>query len=293
MNTHLRASPRSRWDKTRLAVAVSAAVAAPVAAQNGVHAQEETPPNIETLVVTATKRSQSVQDVAIPVQAMSGDGLRELGVDTFDEYVDFLPNVATAGNGPGKKEIYLRGSATEQSGVTVTPQQGSAPGVALYLDEQPVSFGGRNLDVYAADLERIEVLAGPQGTLFGASSQSGNLRLITRKPDPTGFSAGFNARFATTRGGAASASADAFVNIPFGAFSALRLVAYSDHPGGWVDNAAATLNAIKSGKLNLAGMRPDGAINEVDTILKATVEWTPGTTSCYSPPFPRATGRRR
>ncbi len=83
---------------------------------------------------------------------------------------------------PGMREIYIRGSATEQGSVTVSSAQGSAPGVALYLDETPVSFGGRNLDVYAADLERIEVLAGPQGTLFGASSQAGNMRMITNKP---------------------------------------------------------------------------------------------------------------
>ena len=117
-------------------------------------------------------------------------------------------------------------------------------------------------------LERIEVLAGPQGTLFGASSQSGNLRLITRKPDPTGFSAGFNARFATTRGGAASASADAFVNIPFGAFSALRLVAYSDHPGGWVDNVAATFTpSAEVIDRNSAGYGP--RVADADSVVSA------------------------
>ena len=251
------------WPKTKLAVAVSAAAAAPA----HVHG-EQSAANIETLVVTATKRSQSVQDVAIPVQVVSGDGLRALGVDTFDEYVDFLPNVATAGNGPGKKEIYLRGSATEQSGVSVSTQQGSAPGVALYIDEQPVSFGGRNLDVYAADLERIEVLAGPQGTLFGASSQSGNLRLITRKPDPLGFSAGFNAHFATTRGGAASASADGFVNVPISTSLALRLVAYSNNLGGWVDNVPAVFTpSAEVIDRNNAGYGP--RVADADSLVSA------------------------
>ena len=89
------------------------------------------------------------------------------------------------GVGPGQREIYIRGAATEQSKNTVVAVQGSSPAVALYVDEQPVSLGGRNLDVYAADLNRIEVLPGPQGTLFGASSQSGTVRLITNKPDPT------------------------------------------------------------------------------------------------------------
>ena len=220
---------------------VAAAVSATLFGVAGVaQTQSDAAHGIETMVVTATKRAESVQDVAVPVQAMSGDGLRELGVATFDEYVSFLPQVAHAGNGPGKKEIYLRGSATEQSGVSVSTQQGSAPGVALYVDEQPVSLGGRNLDVYNADLERIEVLSGPQGTLFGASSQSGTLRVITRKPDPTAFAAGFNAHYAMTRAGADSAAADAFVNLPMGDSVAVRVVAYSDHQGGWVDNVAAT-----------------------------------------------------
>ncbi|MCY3812302.1 MAG: TonB-dependent receptor plug domain-containing protein, partial [Gammaproteobacteria bacterium] len=159
---------------------------------------------LETIIVTATKRAESAQDVSIALQAVTGDTLRELGVETFDEYVEYLPNVVGTGNGPGKKELYIRGSATEQSGVTITAAQGSAPGVALYVDEQPVSFQGRNLDVYAVDLARVEVLSGPQGTLFGASSQSGNLRLITNKPDPSGFDAGVNLRYSGTQSGADS-----------------------------------------------------------------------------------------
>ena len=240
-NTRTKGAPREQqWARTRLSLAVSAAVAtaASVAAQ-----EAEEPQNmgrLETVVVTATKRVESAQDVSIALQAVTGDTLREIGAETFDEYVEYLPNVVAAGNGPGKKEIYIRGSATEQTSVTISSAQGSAPGVALYVDEQPVSFGGRNLDVFAADLERIEVLAGPQGTLFGASSQSGNLRLITRKPDPTGFSAGFKARYSSTSGGADSSGADAYANLPLGDALAARIVVYSDNQGGWVDNIPAT-----------------------------------------------------
>ena len=233
-------TPKDQWARTRLSLAVSAAVAtaASVAAQEVEQAQNTG--RLETVVVTATKRVESAQDVSIALQAVTGDTLREIGAETFDEYVEYLPNVVSAGNGPGKKEIYIRGSATEQTSVTISSAQGSAPGVALYVDEQPVSFGGRNLDVFAADLERIEVLAGPQGTLFGASSQSGNLRLITRKPDPTGFSAGFKARYSSTSGGADSSGADAYANLPLGDSLAARIVVYSDNQGGWVDNIPAT-----------------------------------------------------
>ena len=260
---HIRNTPATApgtWKKKPLAAAISAAVAS----TGGASAAE-----IETIVVTATKREESAQDVTISVQAVTGDAVRELGIETFDEYANYLPNVVSGGNGPGKRELYIRGSATEQSGVTITAAQGSAPGVALYLDEQPVSFGGRNLDVFAADLERIEVLAGPQGTLFGASSQSGNLRLITRKPEHGKMDAGFNTRFATTADGANSAGADGFLNLPLSNALALRVVVYSDSQGGWVDNIPATFTP--SGEVvdrnNVAGYGP--ALTGADSVESA------------------------
>lgn len=227
----------SKWHRTRLSLAVSAAV---VAAHGSAQSSPAMARAIETVTVTATKRAESAQDIAVPVQAVTGETLRELRTETFDQYAKFLPNVLESGNGPGKKDIYIRGSATEQPGVSTSTEQGSAPSVALYIDEQPVSFGGRNLDIYAVDIERIEVLAGPQGTLFGASSQSGNLRLITRKPDPLAFDAGFNSRYSVTAGGAPSAAVDGFANLPVSDALALRAVVYSDTQGGWVDNVPAT-----------------------------------------------------
>ena len=250
-----------KWQQRKLCVAVSAAVAG---ASSPAMAGE-----LETIIVTATKRAENAQDVSIALQAITGETLRELGIETFDQYVEYLPNVVSTGNGPGKKELYIRGSATEQTGVTITAAQGSAPGVALYVDEQPVSFQGRNLDVYAVDLERIEVLSGPQGTLFGASSQSGNLRLITKKPDPSAFDAGFNLRYGGTQGGAASAAADGFLNLPLTDALALRVTVYSDNQGGWIDNIPATFTP--SGEVtdrnNVAGYGP--ALTGADSIATA------------------------
>ena len=221
-----------RFHRTPLAAALGVAllplVASPVQAQ------------LEEVVVTATKRTESLQDVAISVSALGGEALKDLGVQTFDEYVEFLPNVVSAGIGPGQREIYIRGSASEQSSITVAPAQGSAPGVALYFDEMPVSFGARNLDVYAADLERIEVLSGPQGTLFGASSQSGNMRLITNKPQLDEFSAGIDVGMSTTHGGADSNKVEAMINIPLSDRAAIRFVGFADKQGGWIDNLPGT-----------------------------------------------------
>ena len=220
------------WRKNKLSLAVSAAIAG---FSTGLAGAQE----IEEILVTATKRAEPAQDVPIALQAVSGDSLRALRADTFDRYVEYLPNVIDTGNGPGKKEIYIRGSATEQASVTVAPAQGSASGVALYVDEQPVSFGGRNLDVYAVDMERIEVLSGPQGTLFGASSQSGTMRLITNKPTTEGFESGFNGKFGSTTGGADSAGVDVYANLPLSERMALRVAVYSDVQGGWIDNVPA------------------------------------------------------
>ena len=107
-----------------IALAIAASVLAPIA-----NAQ------LEEIVVTATKRAESSQDIPVAIQAISADGLDELGVSTFDEYVKYLPNVTQQGRGPGRSEIYIRGVASEQSNNTVSSVQGSAPTVAVYLDE--------------------------------------------------------------------------------------------------------------------------------------------------------------
>jgi outer membrane receptor protein involved in Fe transport len=192
--------------------------------------------SIETIQVTATKRTESIQDVPVTVSALSGDALEDLGVDNFQDYVEFLPNVVFQGTGPGQNEIYIRGAATSQTSITVSTVQALQPSVAFYLDEQPISMQGRNLDVYAADIMRVEVLPGPQGTLFGASSQSGTVRMITNKPDFNGFSGGFDIGTSFTKGGEMSNSVEGFLNFVPRDDLAVRVTAYTDRQGGWIDN---------------------------------------------------------
>jgi len=243
----------NKFGKRPLSLAVAAAIA-PALASTAV-AQN---PQLEEVVVTATKRAENLQDVPVSVNALTGDAMRSQNIMTFDDYVEFLPNVVSAGIGPGQKEIYIRGSASEQSSITVAPAQGSAPGVALYFDEMPVSFGARNLDIYAADLERIEVLSGPQGTLFGASSQSGNMRLITNKPNQDEFEASIDFGMSSTSGGAGSNNVEAMINIPLSDRAAVRFVGYSDNQGGWIDNAQGTFtpNGDVIDRNNSAGYGP-------------------------------------
>ncbi|WP_159820821.1 TonB-dependent receptor [Colwellia sp. 20A7] len=216
-----------------------AAVLTAIAASGSLHAEEVKTPEkskIEIIEVTATKRAESIQDVPVTVTALTGDSLEKLGVSNFDQYVEFLPNVVFQGTGPGQNEIYIRGAATTQTNISVSSVQALQPSVAFYLDEQPVSMQGRNLDVYASDVERVEVLPGPQGTLFGASSQSGTVRIITNKPSHDGFSAGFDTSTGSTSGGDMSNSVEAYINMSLTDSLAIRVATYNDHQGGWIDN---------------------------------------------------------
>ena len=139
-----------------------------------------------------------MQNVPISMQAFTEKALSELHVQTFDDYIKYLPNVSSANNGPGQNEIFMRGlSAGSQ------PSQGSGttaafPNVAIYLDNQSGQLPGRNLDVYAADLNRIEVLEGPQGTLFGSGAEAGMVRYITNEPKLGKFEGSFKAGYSIT-----------------------------------------------------------------------------------------------
>ncbi len=188
---------------------------------------------IEEIIVTATKRTENMQDVPIAIQALDNTALRELGISSFEDYALVLPNLSFKSFGtPGSATIYMRGASEGGDG----NPSGSTPGVGLYLDEQPVTSIASNLDVHIYDIARIEALAGPQGTLYGASSQSGTVRIITNKPDPSGFEAGFDVSGGGTDGGEGSYSAEGFVNIPLGERAAIRLVGWTLEEGGWIDN---------------------------------------------------------
>ncbi len=207
-----------------------AAPAAP-AASNG---------TLQTVIVTAQRRAQNIQDVPITIQAMTGKTLTNLNVQTFADYVKYLPNVSTGSQGPGMGTLFMRGLST---GVLGTQGQGSVglfPNVAVYLDDQSELLPGRDLDVYAVDLERIEVLEGPQGTLFGAGAQAGVVRFITNKPKLDTFEADVHAGYGVTAGGDPNTNVDATFNFPLLADKlAARVVVFNDKRGGYINNLPA------------------------------------------------------
>ncbi len=221
---------------------------------------------IEEIIVTATKQSASTQDIPIAVSALNEESLDQLGVKNFTDYLVQLPGVTAGGSGPGQNTIYIRGVASTTPNITTSGVAGLAPNVALYLDEQPLSQPGRNLDVYAADINRVEVLKGPQGTLFGASSQAGTVRLITNKPDPSGFAAKVKLGTAFTQGGEPSNNVEAMVNAPISDTFTLRGVVYVDNQGGYIDNVAGTRSAEESARFEADGFQPNPDFTNVEFI---------------------------
>ena len=128
---------------------------------------------IEEVVVTATKRASSTQDIPVAVQAVTEDTLEDLAIGNFEDYIRYLPNVTAGGRGPGQNTAYIRGMAIEPITVLLSGAQGTAPNVAMYLDEQPVTAPARNLDLYATDVQRVEVLPGPRGLCLARAAKQG------------------------------------------------------------------------------------------------------------------------
>jgi len=231
----------------RVYCAVATILAAHATAAYSAAPADETPTEsnqdvgLSEVTVTAQRRLQSVQDVPITIQALTGDTLTKLNVTTFEDFVKYLPNVTTQGGGPGQNNIYMRGLSAAVGGIQGQGVVGLFPNVAIYLDEQSGQLPGRNLDIYAVDMERIEVLEGPQGTLFGAGAQAGVVRYITNKPKLNVTEANFNAGYATTAHGGQSSNLDATINLPLIPDTlAVRAVIYNESRGGYIDNIPGT-----------------------------------------------------
>ncbi len=214
-------------------LATTALAALPASAQ-------DTPPAGDAaegdIIVTAQKRAENLQDVPISIKALGAEKLEQNQVASFDDYAKLLPSVSFQSFGPGQSQIYFRGvsSGANANGSHSGPQ----PTSALYVDEVPLTTIGGAPDLHIYDIERVEALSGPQGTLFGASSLSGTLRLITKKPDPTKFEAGFDLTGTTfAKGGNSSGGTiEGFLNAPLNQNIAFRASAFWQRDGGFISN---------------------------------------------------------
>ncbi|MBU6297720.1 MAG: TonB-dependent receptor [Alphaproteobacteria bacterium] len=204
---------------------------------------------IETIIVTAQKRAEDLQKVPINVQVLTSQKLSQMHLTDFTDFAEYMPSVTFAvsgqgsNGGPGFANITMRGIASDQNG----NHSGPLPTVGVYLDEQPITTIGGTLDVPTYDVQRVEALSGPQGTLYGASSESGTIRIITNKPDMDAFSANYGIETNSVDHGGIGYSGHGMVNIPLEDNIAVRIVAWDEHDAGYIDNIHGTRTYPTSG----------------------------------------------
>jgi len=212
---------------TQKATTVAAAVTAALAGYTTAEAQ------LEEIIVTAAKKEQSLQDIAGSVQAISESDLKKNQAMRMEDYAKLIPSMAYMSYSPGTGKIYMRGIA-DDNGTFIAEES-----VAMYIDEQPVTQAGILVDVRMVDVNRVEALAGPQGTLYGSSAQSGTIRVITNKPDPSGFAANVDMTMkvsGVTPRNSDSYDISAMVNVPVSDNFAIRVVGFTAEEGGFIDN---------------------------------------------------------
>lgn len=219
---------------------VSAMPALAQAAQTAAVAATDDDTGLADIVVTATKRSESLQRISISVQALGTQQLEQQQVANFDDYAKLLPSVSYQSFGPGQSQLYFRGISSGGDGL----HGGSLPATGLYLDESPLTTIAGSVDLHVYDIARVEALSGPQGTLFGASSLSGTLRIITNKPDPSKLVGGYDLQLNKFGKGDFGGSAEGFVNVPLSDHTAIRLVGFYQRDGGYIDNLPSTRTFI-------------------------------------------------
>ncbi|MGH8319019.1 MAG: TonB-dependent receptor [Steroidobacteraceae bacterium] len=191
---------------------------------------------LQEVIVTATKREENLQDVPETIQALSASDIQKLGITHFEDIVSAAPTVSYESIGPTDQMFYIRGvsdgSSANASNISTT---------GYFLDDASTSYYGYIPDLHLYDIERIEVLNGPQGTLFGAGAMSGAIRVITNKPDVNAFSAGTDLDYGGIDHGGNDTTYEAFVNLPLiKGTTGLRLSVYDVHEGGFIDNVLAT-----------------------------------------------------
>jgi iron complex outermembrane recepter protein len=225
-----------------LASALLASVPAAYAQEQGSAGGGAAAGGLAEVVVTAQKRTENLQDVPVSIQTLNTEKLDQLHITDIDDYVKYLSGVTTVkglgqgGTGIGTTHVYMRGVVSGQDG----NHSASQPSVGTYLDELPITTIDGTPDIHVYDIARIEVLEGPQGTLYGASSEAGTIRIITNKPDPTKFSASYDLTGNSVDHGGQGWIGEGYVNFPLAPNAAIRLVAWDEHDAGYIHNVQGT-----------------------------------------------------
>jgi iron complex outermembrane receptor protein len=196
--------------------------------------------SLEEIVVTARKRTENLQDVPISIDVYTAKDIQKLAISQFEDYATMTPSISFISAGPGSQTLVMRGVSDGSN-----PNYANTAATLFLLDDMSMNYQGTLPDLHLYDIERIEVLNGPQGTTFGAGAMAGALRFITNKPDPTAFSAGVDLAGGKIDAGGHNGTAEGFVNLPIIAdWTALRISAFSDYHGGFINNLLHTRNWV-------------------------------------------------
>ncbi|CAM5338397.1 Outer membrane receptor protein involved in Fe transport OS=Sphingobium scionense OX=1404341 GN=GGQ90_003551 PE=3 SV=1 [Sphingobium scionense] len=227
--------------------AAADAAAADAAAADAAAADAEQ--GLGEIVVTATRSAQSIQKVPISMQALGAEKLQERQVKGLSDFAALLPSVSFEGIGPGRNTAFFRG---------IVPAGGAYASVGYYLDDMPIT-GTEVPDIHAYDLERVEALSGPQGTLYGAGSLAGTIRLITNKPKLDKFEFGYDVEANKYGKGDFGGQLESYINVPLAPTLAVRAMGYYRRDGGYIDNTPnnGTFNDGSSSTLSLGDNNPN------------------------------------
>lgn len=229
----------------RLALAQSAEGSASAATD-----QSAASPMLEEVIVSANKRDQLITEVPMALQAFGEETMKDFGMDNFAEYAQFVPGLSFSKQGANQTEVVIRGLSTGGQGGSGSQSRSL---VGIYLDDIPTALSGQNFDPDLFDVERVEVLKGPQGTLFGDGAMAGAIRYVTSAPDLNGFSGRLNVQGSSTaRRGGDEYAVRGMVNVPISSTLGLRAVGWYDDMDGWIDN-------IRTGDTNVGRMETYGA----------------------------------
>ncbi|MCL6682911.1 TonB-dependent receptor [Sphingomonas alba] len=271
-----------KWKRAATALLATTFISAPLYAQTAPADPAEKPAaaaaqESEDIIVTAQKRTENLQDVPIAITAITTKTLDDLQVDSFEDYARLVPSLSSkagggggSADGPGTNNVYFRGVASGDN----ANHSASLPSVGTYLDEQPITTISGALDIHIFDIARVEALAGPQGTLYGASSQAGTVRIITNKPDLSSTYGAANLELNKVAHGDWGYTGEGFINLPISSNVATRIVGWYRHDGGYIDNihGSRTMREVDSSGTPTGGSFTfdNGALaednyNDVDT----------------------------
>ena len=229
----------ARGPRSAIGLAVAAAIAglaAPSAPSLAAEADNSASGRLEEVIVTARKRTENLQDVPLSIDVLSKKDMSNLGISGFDDFAEKVPSISFISVGPGTQFLVMRGASDGSN-----PTYANSSSTGFFVDDASTSWAGVQPDLHLYDIERIEVLNGPQGTTFGAGSMSGAIRYVTNKPDLNAFSAGVDFDGGKIQGGQQNWTYEGFLNAPLiSGKLGLRISAYSDSHGGFINNQLVT-----------------------------------------------------